>query len=97
MAVIEGVAGFYTCDGGCDQATIGTEYAKQLEKAGKEIFYYEKPKAAKLADGSVKNTIVGFCLLDVELITKAGTVVLPRTHIDAVSYTHLTLPTTPYV
>ena len=82
VAVIDGVAGFYTCDGGCDQATIGVEYAKQLEKNRKEVFYYEEPKPAKLADGSVKNSIVGFCVLDVELITRAGNVVLPRTHID---------------
>ena len=81
-ALVGGVSGFYKADGGCDQATVGTHYAEQLAKSGVEIFNYEKPKPAKLADGSVQNLITGFCIADIELVTKAGTVVLPRSHID---------------
>ena len=81
-AVVGGVAGFYKADGGCDRATCGTKYAKFLEKAGVKTVYYEQPRPAKLADGSVKNVIKGYCIADIELVTKAGTVVLPRSHID---------------
>ena len=81
-ALVGGVPGFYKADGGCDQATVGTKYAEQLLQAGVKVVKYEKPKPAKLADGSVKNLISGYCVADIELVTKAGTVVLPRSHID---------------
>ena len=80
--MVGGVAGFYKADGGCDRATCGTKYAESLEKAGVEVIYFDKPKPAKLADGSVKDVIKGYCIADIELVTKAGTVVLPRNHID---------------
>ena len=38
----------------------------------------------KLADGSVKNLITGYCVADIELVTRAGTVVLPRSTIDII-------------
>ena len=83
--MVGGVAGFYNkADGGCDRATFGTQYAKNLEKAGAKTVYYDKPKPAKLADGSVKNVILGYCVADIELVTKAGTVVLPYSHIDII-------------
>ena len=43
VAVVAGIPGFYTCDGGCDQATIGRKYADTLEAAGKEVFYHAEP------------------------------------------------------
>ena len=78
------MAGFYKADGGCDRATFGTQYAKNLEKTGAKTVYYDKPKPAKLADGSLKNVILGYCVADIELVTKAGTVVLPFSHIDII-------------
>ena len=47
-----------------------------------EICEYPKWKDAKLADGSVKPLISGYCIADIVLRTKAGKVVLPKTHID---------------
>lgn len=79
-----GVAGFYKADGGCDRATCGIKYAQKLEKSGVKVVYYDKPRPAKLADGSVKNVILGFCTADIELVTKAGPVVLPRNFIDVI-------------
>ena len=81
-ATVGGVPGFYLCDGGCDRATIGPAFAKELEKNGVEVFNYDKPKPAKLADGTVKDLVKGFCVADVEVHTKAGAVILSRTHID---------------
>ena len=81
-AVVGGVPGFYKADGGCDRATCCSKYAKRLEEAGAKVVYFEKPKPAKLADGSVKDAILGYCVADIELVTKAGTVILPRSRID---------------
>ena len=81
-AVVGGVPGFYKADGGCDRATCGSRYAKRLEKAGAKVVYFQQPKPAKLADDSVKDAILGYCVADIELVTKAGTVILPRSHID---------------
>ena len=53
-----------------------------MAKNGVEVVYYNKPRPAKLADGSVKDVILGYCIADIELVTKAGTVILPRNHID---------------
>ena len=80
-ATVGGLQGYYTCDGGCDRATIGTAFAKKLEEAGVEVFKYERSRPAKLADGTVKNLLKGFCVADVELRTKAGLVILSRTHV----------------
>ena len=80
--LVAGVSGYYCCDGGCDKATVGTAYAKNLGRQGVEITQYDKPKAAKLCDGTVQDVITGYSVADVELITRAGTVILPRTHID---------------
>ena len=66
-AVVGGVPGFYCCDGGCDQATTSPAYAAELEKAGVKVHYYDKAKPAKLCDGSIKDSILGYCLADVEL------------------------------
>ena len=66
------------------QPTTSPAYAAelQLQKAGVKVHYYDKVKPAKLCDGSLKDSIIGCCLADVELVTRAGIVILPRTHID---------------
>ena len=76
------MTGFYKADGGCDKVTYGTHYAKHLVEAGTEVVYYDEPKPKKLADDSVRNVILGYCIDDIELVTKAGPVVLTRSHID---------------
>ena len=81
-ATVGGVSGFYKADGGCDKTTCRTHFAKRLEKAGVEIHKYDRPRPAKLADGSVKDLIIGYCVADIELVTRAGPVVLARNHID---------------
>ena len=43
---------------------------------------YAKPKPAKLADGTVQDLNTGYCIADIELVTRAGTVILPRSTID---------------
>ena len=47
-----------------------------------EICKYEPWKNAKLADGTLKPLISGYCVANVVLKTKAGKVLLPQTHID---------------
>ena len=46
------------------------------------MFKYDKPRPAKLADGSIKDLVTGYCVADVELVTRAGPVILVRNHID---------------
>ena len=82
VANVGSVAGYYVCDGGCDKATISTAYAKRLAAAGEKIHFHPKPQPAKLADGTVANIIMGYAVLDIDLVTRAGRVVLARTHID---------------
>ena len=79
---INGVPGYYCCDGGCDKATIGSVFAKALADAGTEIVQYDKPLTATLIDGSTGPAVTGYVVADVVLTTKCGEVVLPRTHID---------------
>ena len=47
-----------------------------------EICSYENWRDAKLADGTVKPLISGYLIADIVLKTKAGKVLLPKTHID---------------
>ena len=82
--MVANVQGFYTCDGGCDKATIGQAYAKELEKKGQQITWLEVPKPAKLADGTVADIVIGELVANIELVTGAGTVVMPRTKIDVI-------------
>ena len=81
-AAIVGVEGYYTCDGGCDRATVSNAYADAIIKAGGHFEQYEKPLLATLANGAVKPIISGFLLADLEVETPAGKVVLPQWHID---------------
>ena len=80
--LVAGVSGFYVCDGGCDKATVGTAYAQNLQAQGVKINKYDNPKPAKLCDGTVQNVITGYLVADVELLTRAGPIILPETHID---------------
>ena len=77
-AQIGGVDGYYTCDGGCDRATVTEAYAKNIIASGAEFQQYEKPRNAELANGEVKPIVTGYLLSDVELETPAGKVVLPK-------------------
>ena len=81
-ATVNGVTGCYTCDGGCDKATIGCVYAESLAASGVEVIEYPKPLNATLANGEVGPLVTHYCVAKVVLSTKAGDVVLPRTHID---------------
>ena len=81
-AEVGGVKGFWTADGGCNKATVSAAYAEKLEKTGVKIVKYKDWKTAMLADGTTKPMISGYCVADVVLKTKAGSVVLPKTHID---------------
>ena len=81
-AKVGGVGGFYSCDGGCDKATIGNVYAEALARQGHEVIKYEKPLKATLCDGSEQDAIIGYVIADVELKTPAGKVILERTHVD---------------
>lgn len=67
-----GRARVYKADGGCDQATVGTQYAEQLKAAGVEVFTYEKSKPTKVVDGSVQDLITGFCVTDIGLVAHSG-------------------------
>ena len=81
---IEGVSGYYVCDGGCDRATINTAYADKLAEAGIHGYYYGVPEKATLADGSKKAIIVGYLYAAISLKSKAGTVNLNDVRIDIV-------------
>lgn len=81
---IEGVTGYYVCDGGCDRATINTAYAEKLAEAGIHGYYYGVPEKATLADGSQKAIIVGYLYAAISLKSKAGTVNLNDVRIDIV-------------
>ena len=81
-ATAGGVSGYWTADGGCNKATVSAAYAKKLKKAGVEIVEYDDWKTAQLADGTSKPMISGHCIADIVIRTKAGEVILPRTHID---------------
>lgn len=81
-ATVAGVNGFWTANGGCDKATIGSAFAKELVEARVKIHSHEKWRDTKLADGTVKPLISGYCVADIVLRTKAGKVLLPQTHID---------------
>ena len=81
-ATVAGVRGYWTADGGCDKATICHQYAQNLAKAGVQIVEYDKWRMAKLADGTLKPLISGYCVATIVIRTKAGEVVLPETHID---------------
>ena len=61
---INGVAGTYLCDGGCDRATISQAYADKLSQAGRTPWYYKTPRNATLADGTQKPIIVGDVLVE---------------------------------
>ena len=82
VAVVGGVEGFWTADGGCDKATVGEKFAEAMVANGVEKIEYKKWKNAKLADGTVKPMISGYLIADIVLRTKAGEVLLPKTHID---------------
>ena len=84
IAEIQGVSGYYVCDGGCDRATINTTYAEKLAAKGIHGFYYGVPKKATLADGSKKEIIVGYLRADISLKTKAGTVNLSDVRMDII-------------
>ena len=84
IAEIQGVSGYYVCDGGCDRATINTTYAEKLAAKGIHGFYYGVPKKATLADGSKKDIIVGYLRADISLKTKAGTVNLSDVRMDII-------------
>ena len=81
-AKVGGVGGFYSCDGGCDKATIGNVYADALARQGHEVVRYETPLKATLCDGSEQDAIIGYVVADIELKTPAGKVILERTHVD---------------
>jgi len=84
-ATVNGVSGWYSCDGGCDKATIGCAFAEVLQKKGTELIKYPEPLHATLIDGSSGPSVTHYCVADVVLTTKAGNVVLPRTHIDVLA------------
>lgn len=44
-ATVDGVTGWYSCDGGCDKATIVSTFAKVLEENGTELIKYPVPEA----------------------------------------------------
>ena len=77
-----GVEGLYTCDGGCDKATVTQAYADAIIKAGGSYQKYDRPLLTTLADGEVKPIITGFIRADVEVTTPAGKVVLANWHVD---------------
>ena len=54
---------------------------KELEEKGQEINWLETPKPAKLADGTIADIVIGEFVADIELVTGAGTVVMPRTQL----------------
>ena len=82
MAHIAGFPGVYTCDGGCDRATINQGFAKQIAKSGVKVQWYQKPKPALLADGRQRNIIIGHVKANIDLKTGAGAVKLPNRVID---------------
>ena len=57
-------------------------FADVLRGNGTELIKYPEPLHATLIDGSSGPTVTHYCVTDVVLTTKAGNVVLPRTHID---------------
>ena len=81
-AVVGKVEGFYTCDGGCDRATITEAYAKAIIDSGGKYTEYAEPLLATLANGETKPIIMGFMQTDVEVVTPAGKVILPEWHVD---------------
>ena len=71
-ATINGVAGWYCCDGGCDKATVGAVFAKALQDAGTTMVQYPEPLTATLIDGSTGPTVTAYIVADVVLTTKCG-------------------------
>ena len=82
MAHVGGVEGYYTCDGGCDKATVTDAYAKEIIKAVGAYHEYDRPLMATLANGETKPIIKGYIRADVEVTTPAGNVVLTNWHVD---------------
>ena len=83
-AVVGGVEGYYVCDGGCDRATVTNAYAHDIIKAGGHFEKYADPLLATLANGETTPIISGYLLADLEVVTSAGKVVLPKWHIDVI-------------
>ena len=81
-ALVGNVEGFYTCDGGCDRATVTHVFADAIIQKGGEYTKYDKPLMATLANGETKPIVTGFLKADMELVTPAGKVILPNWHID---------------
>ena len=82
VAHVGGVEGYFTCDGGCDKATITEAYAQEIVKAGGSYQEYDHPLLATLANGEVKPIIAGYIRAYVEVTTPAGKVVLTNWHVD---------------
>ena len=55
-----------------------------MEQIGHKINWYDNPKKDKLADGSVQSIILDYSIVDVELVTRVGKVILARTHVDVI-------------
>ena len=47
-----------------------------------KVHKYDPPRSATLADGTRADIITGYLVVELELQTKAGTVILPTTHVD---------------
>ena len=45
-ALVGGIEGFYTCDGGCDRATVTNHYADAIIKGGGKFTKYDEPDLA---------------------------------------------------
>ena len=76
------IDGFYTCDGGCDRATVGHHFAKKIEESGVKMEFFKEPRLATLANGAKVPAIIGQFVSDIELLTSAGIVELPGTTVD---------------
>ena len=85
LARVNDLAGYYVCDGGCDRTTISQRFADQLASEGTAVQLYSTPRVATLANGSRVPSITGYVIADLELETQAGTVFLPRTHVDVLA------------
>ena len=69
---INGVPGWYSCDGVCDKSTIGSVYADALRKQGTDINRYATPLNATLIDGSTGPSVTHYLVVDVVLTTNKG-------------------------
>ena len=71
------------------------KYAKQLQNLGTETAFAVSAQARQWSEKG--NKVYPFHLGDINLPTPKNIVEATVKSIKAVSYTHLTLPTTPYV